>query len=96
MITRIVKLEIALEHCTEFESVFSKYQSSIKGQQGCHNTELKLDISTPGRYFTYSTWDSQEDLDNYRKSELFGIIWPTVKKWFSDKPEAWSLTNIEN
>jgi quinol monooxygenase YgiN len=47
-----------------------------------------------GVYFTYSVWDSQEHLDAYRFTPLFKMVWPKVKEWFADKPEAWSTTVI--
>ena len=40
---------------------------------------------------TYSHWNGPEDLENYRTSETFGKIWPTIKPWFAEKPEAWSV-----
>jgi hypothetical protein len=40
---------------------------------------------------TYSAWENEEALENYRVSPLFQSIWPTIKPWFSARPEAWSL-----
>jgi heme-degrading monooxygenase HmoA len=40
---------------------------------------------------TYSIWDSEEALNNYRDSELFGELWPKIKPWFAAKAEAWSV-----
>ena len=96
MITRIVKLSIKEEHWTEFESVFLTNHDKIGNQSGCHSVELLRDENNPHLFFTKSSWDNQESLNAYRNSELFGMIWPKVKKWFNDKPEAWSLTSLKN
>ena len=45
-------------------------------------------------FFTYSYWDSENDLNNYRKSELFNEVWTFTKKLFNAKPEAWSVEKL--
>ena len=40
--------------------------------------------------FTYSIWDNEEALNNYRHSELFKNTWAKTKILFDGKPEAWS------
>jgi quinol monooxygenase YgiN len=52
------------------------------------------DINNPAIFITHSLWDSEEDLNKYRDSELFQSIWPTIKPWFAEKPQAWSLDNV--
>ncbi|MEO0585951.1 MAG: hypothetical protein AAF135_27315, partial [Bacteroidota bacterium] len=39
-------------------------------------------------------WD-YPDLDAYRRSELFGNVWPKTKRLFSAKPLAYSLHQLE-
>jgi heme-degrading monooxygenase HmoA len=41
--------------------------------------------------FTVSIWESEDDLNAYRNSELFENTWAKTKVLFNDKPEAWSL-----
>jgi heme-degrading monooxygenase HmoA len=52
------------------------------------------DINNQSIFITHSLWDSEEDLNKYRDSELFQSIWPTIKPWFAEKPQAWSLGNV--
>jgi len=40
--------------------------------------------------FTYSKWNTPEDLENYRNSELFKETWSYVKQLFEARAEAWS------
>ncbi|MCB9196974.1 MAG: antibiotic biosynthesis monooxygenase [Flavobacteriales bacterium] len=91
MITRIVKLTILPEKMDEFERIFVKNQNHISNFPGCYGVKVLQEINYPNIYFTYSTWESEEAINNYRKSDLFGSIWPNTKKLFLAKPEAWSL-----
>ena len=91
MITRLVKLTIDKEKISEFEKIFKENQEHILGSKGCNMAEAFQDIHDPSVFFTHSKWDSEEDLNNYRESELFQGIWSSTKKTFSSRPEAWSL-----
>ena len=88
--TRLVKLTLKKEHVTDFITHFDTVKEKINAFPGCIGMKLLRDNNTPGIVFTYSEWDSEEDLENYRTSELFASIWPTVKQWFDQKAEAWS------
>jgi len=89
---RIVKMTFKPEHCQDFENYFSEIKNQVGNQPGCSGVKLLKDISGSGIYFTYSNWDNQTSLDAYRNTELFNIVWPKVKAWFADKPDAWSTT----
>jgi quinol monooxygenase YgiN len=53
---------------------------------------LYQDVSNPNIIFTHSTWLNEEALENYKKSKLFGEVWPKTKKLFASEAVAWSLT----
>lgn len=91
MIKRIVKMTFKPEHVEDFSNYFPEIVNQIKARKGCLDVELLQDINDNRIYFTYSKWESEADLNAYRKSELFGEVWPKVKKWFEAKPEAWSV-----
>lgn len=91
MITRIVKLTIRQEKAAEFIALFNDSKTLIKNSPGCHHIELFSDIHQPNVFFTHSRWDSEEQLNQYRNSELFKNIWPRTKNLFAAKAEAWSL-----
>ncbi len=93
-ITRIVKLTFTLDKADEFETFFSEIKDRVAGQSGCNGVKLLKEIGETGVFFTYSSWNSVEDLNNYRNTEIFGMIWPKVKQWFAAKPEAWSVDEI--
>ncbi|MGV6844854.1 MAG: putative quinol monooxygenase, partial [Lutibacter sp.] len=62
---------------------------------GCRLLELNRDINNPSIFFTYSYWESENHLNQYRKSELFKEVWSHTKIYFNDKPEAWSVKKLE-
>jgi quinol monooxygenase YgiN len=95
MILRIVKMKFKAEHCDEFLELFNKYHSQIAGFKNCISVELLRDINEPQIFFTYSKWENESDLNNYRDSELFKSVWSLTKALFEQKAEAWSVEKIK-
>ncbi len=88
---RIVKLIIKEEDKELFKSLFKKNKPKIMSFEGCHHVELLEYKEEENIFFTFSIWDSEDALNNYRKSEVFKGIWATTKNMFDGKPEAWSV-----
>ena len=82
------------EFISEFVEVESKIHHKIRNFKGCTNLYILNDINNPGIFFSYSYWNSELELNNYRKSIFFRNTWETVKKMFAEKPEAWSTKII--
>jgi len=91
MIIRIVKMEFQKEKVNDFLQFFDQVKTQIASFEGCLGMKLMQDKQNPVIIFTYSHWENEIALDNYRKSELFGKVWPNVKPLFSESPQAWSL-----
>ncbi len=91
MLTRVVKMTFQPEQLEAFLEHFETVKWKVAQFPGCHGMQLLQDNENPCLIFTYSVWDSVQDLEQYRQSELFGSIWPKIKPWFAQKPEAWSL-----
>jgi quinol monooxygenase YgiN len=90
MIIRIVKMTFEPQKVNDFRTIFNESKQLIRNMEGCSHLELLNDINTPNIYFTYSYWDSELHLENYRNSELFADVWAQTKALFSAKAEAWS------
>jgi len=90
MITRIVKLTFKKEHIPKFISIWNESREKIAGFEGCHFVEMLQSKHPEYICFTYSIWDDEEALNNYRHSELFQKTWAKTKVLFDGKPEAWS------
>lgn len=91
MITRIVKLTFQEDKISDFLSFFDTIKHQVNTFPGCHGMKLLQDIHHPWIVMTYSRWESESALNLYRDSEIFGIVWPTIKPWFTQKAEAWSV-----
>ncbi|MBK8362241.1 MAG: antibiotic biosynthesis monooxygenase [Bacteroidetes bacterium] len=94
MITRIVKMTFMSEHTAEFEKVFAEVSPNISKFKGCTGLQLFKDLKDPGVYFTFSTWEHEEDLETYRQSSLFRDTWQKTKPLFAARAEAWSVQNM--
>jgi quinol monooxygenase YgiN len=94
MITRIVKLEIHPDHALGFRQLFHEKQADIAASTGCHEVRLVHTLDNSSTHFTISIWDSEDDLNAYRYSDLFAEIWPTVKPWFIEKAVAWTTVSF--
>lgn len=94
MLVRIVKLSFHEEHIPTFLTQFELMKSHIRNSPGNRLLELYQDAQNPGIFFTYSYWDDETALNQYRESALFDEIWTFTKKLFNDKPEAWSVNKL--
>ncbi len=94
MFIRIVKMSFHEENISKFLENFNLIKEKIRNSPGNRYLELYQDKNNPEIFFTYSFWETEEDLENYRKSALFDEVWTFTKKLFNDKPEAWSVDKV--
>lgn len=95
MLIRIVKMSFAPDKIEEFLTNFHQNNEKIRNFKGCNFLELYRTKEGGNIFFTYSHWDSESDLENYRKSNLFKTVWSKTKILFNEKPEAWSVERVE-
>lgn len=96
MFVRIVKMSFQPEKVDEFLVNFENVKNKIRGFDGCEFLELYRDKKNANIFFTYSYWQTDQDLENYRNSDLFKGVWKITKVLFNDKPEAWSVNKISS
>lgn len=94
MFVRIVKLSFHEDKIPLFLQNFELMKEKIRNAPGNRFLELYQDKNNKSIFFTYSYWETEEDLENYRKSELFYDVWTYTKQFFNDKPEAWSVDKL--
>ena len=94
MIKRIVKMEFKDEKINAFISLIEINKEKIVESKGCVSLEILQDIKNKNVFFTYSCWEREEDLNNYRNSTLFNEVWKETKTYFNNKPLAWSVNII--
>lgn len=96
MIVRIVKLTIDPARIRQFHDYYNAVEQKIRNFEGCQHAELLIHKKNDGIVFTYSLWETEEQLEAYRKSELFKSTWALVKPLFASKAEAWTLVRQED
>ncbi len=89
MVTRIVKMSFMPEKAEEFKQLFEQYKMQIANAEGCLSLRMMQERGTT-IFFTYSEWKSEEYLEQYRRSDLFALVWSQTKTFFNDKPQAWT------
>ena len=94
MIIRIVRMTFVPEQVPAFLALFHASEHRIRQQPGCRHLALWHDADQPTIYCTYSHWDNAAALDNYRKSALFGAVWPATKQLFAAPPLAFSVNPV--
>ena len=91
MVIRIVRLTIQQEQVAVFKNYFSTTQAQIRSFPGCKYVSLHHDANQPEVMITFSKWESENDLENYRNSDLFKTTWAKVKPLFSAAPSAFTM-----
>ncbi|MGB0424798.1 MAG: putative quinol monooxygenase [Flavobacteriales bacterium] len=94
MLVRIVKMSFRDEEVQGFLRLFEQHKEQIRNVEGCQHLQLLQDAKQASTFFTYSWWNNEECLNNYRESELFGEVWPKTKALFASKPEAWTCDSL--
>lgn len=91
MLIRIVRMTFKEENVEEFLKIFNDSKGKIRNFKGCTHLELLKDFQQENIYVTYSIWEDEKYLNEYRNSELFKKIWGNTKKLFLEKTIAFSL-----
>ncbi len=94
MFIRIVKMGFNPENIEAFLENFEANKSKIRNFEGCQFLELYRDKNNTNQFFTYSYWEDEVALENYRNSDLFKGLWANTKVFFNQKPKAWSVDKL--
>lgn len=94
MLVRIVKMSFHEMHITAFLENFELVKEKIRNAPGNRLLELYQDKNNKNIFFTYSYWETEQDLEKYRQSDVFHEAWNFTKKLFNEKPEAWSVHKL--
>jgi len=96
MFIRIVKLIFKTEKVETFLDIFDHSKVKITNTKGCTFLELYRDKTNPNIFFTYSHWETEQDLENYRNSPFFKSVWKETKTLFDGNPEVWSVDKVRS
>jgi len=91
VLIRIVRLTLDPARVADFLHLFRQSEDRIRQQPGCRHLELWQDADQPHIYCTHSHWDDAAALDAYRRSALFGEVWPATKRLLASPAQAFSV-----
>ena len=86
-------MEFKEKRIPDFLNIFAASRDKIRSFPGCSHLQLLQAEADSCIFFTYSYWDGEDDLNSYRNSELFQLVWGATKELFRADPKAWSLTD---
>jgi heme-degrading monooxygenase HmoA len=92
---RVVRMTFRPEEVPVFLENFEAHKILIRNFPGCRHLELWQDENQKNIFVTYSHWESEAALNQYRDSQLFKSVWGFTKTLFSEKPQAWSTKKIQ-
>lgn len=95
MLVRIVRMTFREESLPDFHAIFDRSKHQIRAFPGNRHLELLHDPANSAIRMTYSLWDSIDDLEAYRKSELFLTTWAATKRLFAERAVAFSGLRME-
>lgn len=95
MLIRYVRMTFQEDKIESFLEYFHQIKNTIRNVEGCRHLELQRDLDKPNILMTFSKWNSETDLNNYRDSDLFKTFWANTKVLFADKPMAFSVESVE-
>jgi len=92
---RVVRMTFRPEEVPAFLANFEAHKFLIRNFPGCRHLELWQDENQKNIFVTYSQWESEAALNQYRDSQLFKSVWSFTKTLFSEKPQAWSTKKLQ-
>jgi quinol monooxygenase YgiN len=95
MLIRVVRMTFQPEKVDAFLQNLEANKHRIRNFQGCLHLEVWSDFHAKNIFTTYSIWENEEALNNYRDSELFKTVWGFTKSLFLEKPIAFSSKKID-
>ncbi|OGQ93103.1 MAG: hypothetical protein A2253_03090 [Deltaproteobacteria bacterium RIFOXYA2_FULL_55_11] len=74
-IVRLIYVTVTADQIGEAERIWKNHCAPLMIQQpGCLSEKLLKCIDTPGEFISYSEWDSQASIEQYRKSQAHAEI----------------------
>jgi autoinducer 2-degrading protein len=91
MLIRIVRMSFKSDKVSDFKLLFEEVEPKIQNFPGCLHVELCNDPEDENVFSTFSKWEDEEALEDYRSSVLFAQTWKRTKVFFDKKAQAYSL-----
>ncbi len=87
-------MQFKADTVSTFLALFETKKQLIRNFNGCQHLALWQDKNDPTILFTYSIWDNEAALNQYRFSSFFKATWMETKVLFAAKAQAWSVNQL--
>lgn len=94
-IIRLVRMTFHPEKVGDFLKLFGEINGAIRCFEGCEKLELWQDANRPNVFTTYSIWQDNRSLEEYRQSDLFKENWHQARALFIRPAEANSFKQVD-
>ena len=74
MILVINKMKARPEKCRELLQTLSDLGGQIQNKRGCLSHHCYQDVENNNAFILIQEWETQADLDNHIRSDLFGVL----------------------
>ena len=96
MVIRIVELSIQKDKLPFAQKYLAEVAPKVRNSPGCTHLRILMDLHNPGHITTYSHWNTEADLNAYRKSDIFNNFWSQIKPLFEAPARAWSSESLHH
>ncbi|MCJ7685996.1 MAG: antibiotic biosynthesis monooxygenase [Desulfobacteraceae bacterium] len=79
MNTVSISLKVFRQKRDEFLQTLHSLQSDLKKDQGLIKSALYQDVNDPERFHLINEWETEQDYDNYLRSENFSVLIGALK-----------------
>lgn len=96
MILRIVKIKIDEVKIDTFKLFMKNLRNEKLRLKGCLHFDYFHEKKNKNIYYTYTIWENEKHLNQYKKSELFKKVISTLNSLSIEEPRAWTIEDAFN
>lgn len=94
MILRVVKMNVDEEKRDAFELFMKNLREEKLKLAGCLHFDYFHEKNNKNIFYSYTIWESEKYLKQYKKTDLFIEVVSTLKKLCTEEPKAWTIENV--
>ena len=94
MIIRVVKIPIKDASINSFIKRIPIISNEVRRVSGCIHNDIFRDKMKENIFYSYTIWNSDEDIEKYLGSQYYKDIWGDLWDYFEGTPKSWKIDNI--
>ncbi len=81
-------------HVDSFKKRIPIISIEVRRVSGCMHNDIFRDKNKDNVFYSYTIWNSEEDIEKYLNSQYYKEIWNDLWDYFKIEPQAWKIDNI--